>query len=107
MVYGSDCRYLPIHFSEFMLLFFMRKRTKEENTRSPPSSYEGGREGEGEGEREEGREGGRERERERERERGRLFYLGLPFSLSLSSSSAELPRFLLSLSFDFLSFFRL
>ena len=68
MVYGSDCRYLPIHFSEFMLLFFMRKRTKEENTRSPPSSYEGGREGEGEGEREEGREGGRERERERERE---------------------------------------
>ena len=61
MVYGSDCRYLPIHFSEFMLLFFTRKGTKEENTRSPPSSYEGGREGgregEGEGEREEGRKG--------------------------------------------------
>ena len=68
MVYGSDCRYLPIHFSEFMLLFFMRKRTKEENTRSPPSLYEGGREGGRERGRERGRKGGREGGRERERE---------------------------------------
>ena len=37
------CRYLPysIHFSEFMpIIFFTRKRTKHENTRSPPFSYD-------------------------------------------------------------------
>ena len=37
-VYRSDCRYLPcsIHFSEFIPISFTRKRTKHENTRSPP-----------------------------------------------------------------------
>ena len=40
MVYRCDCRYLPysIHLSEFMSIFFTRKRTKHENTRSPPFS---------------------------------------------------------------------
>ena len=42
VVYRSDCRYLPysMHFSEFMSIFFTRKRTKHENTRSPPFSYD-------------------------------------------------------------------
>ena len=38
----SDCRYLPYPklFSEFTPMFFTRKRTKRENTRSPPFSYD-------------------------------------------------------------------
>ena len=38
VVYRSDCRYLPysIHFSKFFPFIFTRKRTKHENTRSPP-----------------------------------------------------------------------
>ena len=47
MVYRSDCRYLPysLHFSEFMLIFFTRKRKKHEKTRSVPFFvwYENGR----------------------------------------------------------------
>ena len=41
MVYRSDCRYLTysIYFSEFMPIVFTRKRTKHENTRSPPFWY--------------------------------------------------------------------
>ena len=36
VIYRSDCRYLPhsIHFSEFMPIYFTRKWTKHENTRS-------------------------------------------------------------------------
>ena len=42
VIYRSDCRYLPhsIHFSEFMPIYFTRKWTKHENTRSPPFSYD-------------------------------------------------------------------
>ena len=42
MVYRCDCRFLlySLHFSEFMLIFFTRKRTKHENTRSPPFLYD-------------------------------------------------------------------
>ena len=47
MVYRCDCRFLlySLHFSEFMLVFFTRKRTKHEHTRSPPFFvwYENGR----------------------------------------------------------------
>ena len=42
VVYRSNCRYLAysIHISEFMPIFFRRKRTKHENTRSPLFSYD-------------------------------------------------------------------
>ena len=42
LVYRSDCRYLPysIHFSEFMPIFFLTRKRKHENTRSPPFLYD-------------------------------------------------------------------